>query len=230
MVTASEPDARLTVPAQSTPSSSTLSHVQHDPDKALAVLLTHISNSHATLVGHLDLHASTNHASAAATTQAQSGLDLASAGLSTSINRVSASAINAEEASEAVAVTNTQAAPMQLLPYQQELADCIMQEGNSVIFLPSGGHATHDCNALFLHVLISRAPVESLQAALGTHVFTVKLSIHTGTGQVIVAASVTQRMLVAQPQKLVIYLTDRVHLLYQQAALFSCQLGRAVGR
>ncbi len=83
---------------------------------------------------------------------------------------------------------------------------------------------------LFLHVLISRAPVESLQAALGIHVSTVMLIIHTGTGQVIVAASVTQKMLVAQPQKHVIYLTDRVHLLYQQAALFSSQLGHSVGR
>jgi len=37
-------------------------------------------------------------------------------------------------------------------------------------------------------------------------------------------------MLIAQPQKHVIYLTDRVHLLYQQAALFSSQLGRPVER
>ncbi len=148
MVTASEPDARFTASAQSTPSSNTQSHVQNDPDKALAVLLTHISNSHATLVGYLDLHARTNHAPSAATTQAQTSLDLASAGLSTGVDNVSAWANNAQEASETLAETSTHAAPMQLLPYQQELADCIMEEGNSVIFLPSGGHTTHDCNDL----------------------------------------------------------------------------------
>ena len=37
-------------------------------------------------------------------------------------------------------------------------------------------------------------------------------------------------MLTTQPQKHVIYLTDRVHLLYHQAALFSSQLGFSVGR
>jgi type I site-specific restriction endonuclease len=74
------------------------------------------------------------------------------------------------------------------------------------------------------------APVECLQAALGIRVSTIMLIIYTGTGQVIVAASVTQKMLIAQPQKHVIYLTDRVHLLYQQAALFSSQLGRPVER
>ncbi|DBB17253.1 TPA: hypothetical protein ACH3X3_014305 [Trebouxia sp. C0006] len=187
MVTALEPDARFTANAQSSPSSNTQSHVQDRPDKALAVLLTHISNSHATLVGYLDQHARTSHAPSAAIIQAQSGPDLASAGLSTGIDDLSAWASNAQEASETMADTSTQA-PMQLLPYQQELADCIMEEGSSVIFLPSG------------------------------------------TGQVIVAASVTQKMLAAQPQKHVIYLTDRVHLLYQQAALFSSQLGHPVGR
>ncbi|KAL0039591.1 hypothetical protein WJX77_002835 [Trebouxia sp. C0004] len=186
MVTASEPGAGFTASAQSTPSSNTLSHARNDSDKTLAVLLTHISNSHATLVGYLDHHAKTY---SAATTQAQTGLDLASAGLSTSKDNVSAWDSYVQEASEPMAAASTQASPpLQLLPYQQELADCIMAEGNSVVFLPSG------------------------------------------TGQVIVAASVTQQMLVAQPQKHVIYLTDRVHLLYQQAAQFSSQLGRPVGR
>ena len=44
------------------------------------------------------------------------------------------------------------------------------------------------------------------------------------------AASVTQQMLAVQPQKHVVYLTDRVHLLYQQAALFTSQLGFPVCR
>ena len=231
MVTASEPDARFTANAQSSPSSNTQFHVQDHPDKALAVLLTHISNSHATLVGYLDQHARTNHAPSAANIQAQTGLDLASAGLSTGVDDVSAWANNTQEASEAMAGTSTQAAPTQSLAYQQELADCIMEEGNSVIFLPSGGHTTRLTVKLpYLHVIIISAPVECLQAALGIHVFTTMLINHTGTGQVIVAASVTQKMLLAQPQKHVIYLTDRVHLLYQQAALFSSQLSRPVGR
>ena len=51
-----------------------------------------------------------------------------------------------------------------------------------------------------------------------------------GTGQAIVAASVAQQMLGARPQKHVIYLTDRVHLLYQQAATFASQLHLSVGR
>ena len=51
-----------------------------------------------------------------------------------------------------------------------------------------------------------------------------------GTGQAAVAASVTQQMLMVQPQKHVVYLTDRVHLLYQQAAVFSSQLGIPVSR
>ena len=51
-----------------------------------------------------------------------------------------------------------------------------------------------------------------------------------GTGQAAVAASVTQQMLSVQPQKHVVYLTDRVHLLYQQAALFTSQLGFPVCR
>jgi len=230
MVTASEPDARFIASAQSSPSSNTQSHVQDHPDKALAVLLTHISNSHATLVGYHDQHARTNHAPSAATIQAQTGLDLASAGLSTGIGDVSAWANNAKEA-DTMAGTSTQAAPLQLLPYQQELADCIMEEGSSVIFLPSGGHTTRLTVTLsYLHVIIFSAPVECLQAALCIHVFTIRLVNHTGTGQVIVAASVTQKMLAAQPQKHVIYLTDRVHLLYQQAALFSSQLGHPVGR
>ncbi len=230
MVTALEPDARFTASAQSSPSSNTQSHVQDRPDKALAVLLTHISNSHATLVGYLDQHARTSHAPSAAIIQAQSGPDLASAGLSTGIDDLSAWASNAQEASETMADTSTQA-PMQLLPYQQELADCIMEEGSSVIFLPSGGHTTRLTVTLsYLHVIIFSAPVKCLQAALCIHVFTVRLVNHTGTGQVIVAASVTQKMLAAQPQKHVIYLTDRVHLLYQQAALFSSQLGHPVGR
>jgi hypothetical protein len=144
MVTSSEPGARFTASAQSTSFSNTLSHGQNSSDKALAVLLTQISNSHATLVGYLDLHASTNNTPSAATTQAQTGSDLASAGLSTGIDDVSAWANNAQEAGETMAVTSTQAASsMQLFPYQQELADCIMEEGNSVIFLPSGGHTTH---------------------------------------------------------------------------------------
>lgn len=44
------------------------------------------------------------------------------------------------------------------------------------------------------------------------------------------AASVTQQMLLVQPQKHVVYLTDRVHLLYQQAAVFTSQLGLPVSR
>ena len=100
-----------------------------------------------------------------------------------------------------------------------------------MIFLPSGGHTTRLTVTLpYLHVIVIGAPIECLQAALGIHAFTVTLINHTGTGQVIVAASVTQKTLVAQPQKHVIYLTDRVHLLYQQAALFSSQLGHSVGR
>lgn len=148
MATPSEPDACFTARAQSTLSSSTLSHAQKDPDKALAVLLTHISNSHATLMGHLDLHVRTSHTTSAATTQAQSSLDLASTGLSTSSDDTSAWANDAQEANETMAMTSIQVAPsMQLFPYQQELVDCIMEEGNSVIFLPSGQHITPDGKA-----------------------------------------------------------------------------------
>lgn len=45
-----------------------------------------------------------------------------------------------------------------------------------------------------------------------------------------VAASVAQQMLSVQPQKHVVYLTDRVHLLYQQAAVFTSELGFPVCR
>ncbi len=173
MITASEPDARFPASAQSTPSCNTQSHVQDHPDKALAVLLTHISNSHATLVEYLDQHARTNHAPSAANIQAQTGLHLASAGLSTGIDDESAWANNAQEASEMMAGTSTPAAPMQLLPYQQELADCTMEEGNSVIFLPSGGRTSQLTVTLpYLHAIIISAPVECLQAALCIHVFT----------------------------------------------------------
>ena len=51
-----------------------------------------------------------------------------------------------------------------------------------------------------------------------------------GTGQALVAAGVTQQMLSMQPKKLVVYLTDRVHLLYQQAAVFASQLDEPVGK
>lgn len=51
-----------------------------------------------------------------------------------------------------------------------------------------------------------------------------------GTGQAIVAATVSEQMLAAHPGKHVIYLTDRVHLLYQQAAVFTSQLDVPVGR
>lgn len=54
--------------------------------------------------------------------------------------------------------------------------------------------------------------------------------MYVGTGPALVAAHVAQSMLAVQPQKHVIYLTDRVHLLYQQAAVFTSQLGFPVGR
>ena len=51
-----------------------------------------------------------------------------------------------------------------------------------------------------------------------------------GAGQAVVAAGVTQQMLSVQPQKHVVYVTDRVHLLYQQAAVFTSELGFPVCR
>lgn len=70
-------------------------------------------------------------------------------------------------------------------------------------------HAPHDCN-------LCNACDQAISYA--------------GTGQALVAASVTQRMLGEQPHKHVVYLTDRVHLLYQQAAVFTSALGFPVGR
>lgn len=116
-----------------------LSRAQEDPDKALAVLLTHISNSHATLVAYHEHHAETNPTPPAAGGRAGSH----SAGNSTTMSEKPPNVSDVQQHTDTTATSFTStlhddAPSVQLLPYQQEVADSVMQEGNSVIFLPSG--------------------------------------------------------------------------------------------
>lgn len=124
-----------------------LSRAQEDPDKALAVLLTHISNSHATLVAYHEHHAETSPTPPAAGGQAGSGAH--SAGNSTTISEKPPTVNDVQQHTDTVPFTSTlhdDAPSVQLLPYQQEVADYVMQEGNSVIFLPSGtSHSNMGC-------------------------------------------------------------------------------------
>lgn len=77
----------------------------------------------------------------------------------------------------------------------------------------------HSCMAVYVLKKHTRAYV--IQSTCLTH---------AGTGQAVVAAGVAKQLLKESPQRHVIYLTDRVHLLYQQAAAFTAQLEFPVGR
>ena len=55
-------------------------------------------------------------------------------------------------------------------------------------------------------------------------------AILAGTGQAAVAAGASRQLLQQYPHKHIIYLTDRAHVLHQQAAVFSSHLGVAIGR
>lgn len=140
MVSASQPGSGTTTDVlPNTDALPSFHAAQDNPDKSLAVLLTHISNSHAMLVEKIDFCAS-GSTFTDALTQSQ---------VSTSSHNVDYKqqepmlATDAQQGvgniHEDMSTTLTDATePVQLHPYQQELADCVMQTDNSVLFLPSG--------------------------------------------------------------------------------------------
>lgn len=136
-----------------------------------------------------------------------------------------------------------------ILAYQQELVSAILKNGNSVLFLPTGTswksmNALHDtvsmllplaascrhCGVTCMHCMLWLSCGHTHTADTPQHGCSTAVLHHAGTGQAVVAAGAAQQLLLQSPHKHVIYLTDRVHLLYQQAAAFSAQLGIPVGR
>ena len=121
--------------------------MENTSDKALAILLTHISHSHALLAEQLDLHtrATASRPSVVAVAQgdAQKAGDITHKENRHDEVQPTLIPMSSQQDSNQHSPTSMQhAAPVHLLPYQQELADRVTTQDSSVIFLPSGVSTT----------------------------------------------------------------------------------------
>ena len=118
--------------------------MQDNPEKAMAVILTHISNSHAMLVEHLELYKHGTALPSSAQTGSLRGSDLnltmdGKTGQKPDLHTlVTQQDLDSNQELCSSVPQRMPNSPTALLPYQQELTDCVINTDNSIVFLPSG--------------------------------------------------------------------------------------------
>ena len=122
--------------------------MQDNHEKAMAVILTHISNSHAMLVEHLELYKHGTALPSSAQTGSLRGSDPTMNGktgqkldLHTLVTQQDLDSNQELCSSVPQRMPNS---PTALLPYQQELTDRVKNTDNSIVFLPSGECHGHE--------------------------------------------------------------------------------------
>ena len=107
---------------------------------ALAVLLTQISKSHSSLVEDLQKHKQAASQAVHSNANALKSMSTSLAEPETSVKQP-ASALTDSSSQQQASDDNCKrlsGQPRELLPYQQELVDVILQSENSIVFLPNG--------------------------------------------------------------------------------------------